>query len=42
MVGDWKDTHTFNVPDKIKYMWFGGHRHCGKQGQQGGEDQGGR
>ena len=35
MVGDRKDVHTFNVPDKIKYMWFGGRRHCGKQGQLG-------
>ena len=23
-------------------IWFGGRRHCGRQEQQGGEDQGGR
>ena len=42
MVGDRKDVYTFNIPDKIKYMRFGGRRHCGGQGQQVGEDQGGR
>ena len=26
----------------ILLKWFGGQRHCGRQGQQGGEDQGGR
>ena len=26
----------------ILLIWFGGQRHSGQQGQQGGEDQGGR
>ena len=26
----------------ILLKWFGGQRHCGRQAQQGGEDQGGR
>ena len=26
----------------VLVMWFGGQHHYGQQGQQGGEDQGGR
>ena len=39
---DMKVFYTFNLSDHIKYMWVGGRQHCGWQGQQGGEDQGGR
>ena len=42
MVVDMKLVYSFNISDLIKYMWVGGRRHCGRQGQQGGEDQGGR
>ena len=30
------------MSDHIKYIRVGGQGHCGRQGQQGGEDQGGR
>ena len=42
MVVDMKLVYSFNISDLIKYMWVGRRRHCGRQGQQGGEDQGGR
>ena len=32
--------YIFNMSGHIKYMWVGGGRHCGWQGQQLGEDQG--
>ena len=41
MVVDMKFVFSLNISDLIKYMWVGGRRHCGWQGQQGGEDQGG-
>ena len=41
MVVDRRIVYTFNMSDHIKYMWVGGGRHC-RQGQQGGENQGGR
>ena len=42
MVVDRRIVYTFNMSDHIKYMWVGDGRHCGRQGQQGGENQGGR
>ena len=33
--------YVFIIYDHIKYMRVGGQGHCGRQGQQGGEDQGG-
>ena len=34
--------YTFNMSDNIKYMWVGGWRHHGRQGQHGEEDHKGR
>ena len=41
MVVDMKVVFIFNMSDHIKYMWIGVWRDCGRQRQQGGEDQGG-
>ena len=41
MLVDMKVVYSFNMSDNIKYTWFGGRRHSGRQGQQGGENQGG-
>ena len=38
--GGWHEScYIFNMSGHIKYMWVGGGRHCGWQGQQWGEDQ---
>ena len=42
MVVDMKVHESFNMFDKIKYMWAGGRRHCGRQGQHGEGNQEGQ